>query len=242
MFRFFRKHRSVVMVFMAACIGGLILFGVGGSSFVSTSHDTIFKVNGVKVPQAQYDRTYNQLVRQREAANLPTDQRNQLQSQALNEVIRQEVFAQEAQKYGIEITDQELQMQLMSIPAFQKDGHFDPATYVRVVAQTFSMAPRDFEKEHKKDMAGRQLNSLIATAVNISDEQLTASMDAAVKAEMDPKKRKELQADPEKIRQQIWEKEANFVFGDWLNQLNSTLKVNIVSDAFRKRLGGQPAK
>src|SRR5687768_4082861 len=121
MFRFFRKHRAFVMIFMAACILGLLLFGIGGTSFVATPFDTIMKINGVKISQIQYDRIYNQLMRQREGATTP-EERQQVQSQALNELIRQEVFYQESKKYGIAVTDQELQLQLANIPAFQKDG------------------------------------------------------------------------------------------------------------------------
>jgi predicted thioredoxin/glutaredoxin len=236
MFRFFRKHRSFVMVFLAACIVGLILFGIGGTSLVSTPQDTIMKINGRKVTQMEFDRIYNQLLRQKQGTTTP-EQRQQVQSQALNELIREEVFFQESKKYGIRVPDQELQMQLASIPAFQKDGHFDAATYVRTVTQAFQMSPHEFEKTHKKDIASRQLNQLIASTVNISDDQLKQELEAHLKTETDLKKRKELTEDPEKFRQELQEKEVNLVFADWLNQLNSTLKVNMVSETFRKRLG-----
>lgn len=236
MFRFFRKHRSVVMVFLAACIVGLLLFGIGGNSMVTSPQDTILKINGKKIPQVNFDRLYNQLMRQKEGSTTP-EQRQQIQGQAFQELIRQEVFYQESKKFGIEVTDQILQMQLAGIPAFQKDGKFDAETYVRVLSQAFSMAPRDFEKAHKKDIAARQLNALIATSVHISDAQLGNELTARLKSETNAKKRKELQADPEKLRQELLEKETNLVFGDWLNQLNSTLKISFVSDQFRKRMG-----
>ncbi len=235
MFRFFRKHRSFVMVALAACIVGVILFGIGTPSLTATPQDTVMKVNGQKVTQMDFDRIYNQLIRQRQTATTP-EQRQQIQGQALNELIREEVFFQEAKKYGIQVTDQALQMQLGSIPAFQKDGHFDPATYVRAVNQAFQMTPHDFEKMHKRDIASRQLNQLIASAVNISDEQFQQALEARLKTETDPKVKKEMIDHPEKFRQEIQDKEVNLVFSDWLNQLNSTLKVNMVSDTFRKRL------
>lgn len=229
------------MVFLAACILGLLLFGIGGNALTTSPQDTIIKINGQKVSQIDFDRLYNQMMRQRETSATTQEQRDQIQSQAFQELIRQEVFAQEAKKYGIEIPDQVLQMQLANIPAFQKDGQFDGATYVRVIGQSFNMRPRDFEKTHKKDIAARQLNSLIATSVNVSEDELRTALEARLKIETDAKKRKELQADPEKLRQELKEKQLNLVFGDWLNQLNSTLKINIVSESFRKRMG-QPAQ
>ncbi|MCG3205978.1 MAG: hypothetical protein KCHDKBKB_02704 [Elusimicrobia bacterium] len=221
---------------MAACIVGLLLFGIGGNSLISSPQDTIMKINGAKVTQMQYDRIYNQLMRQTEGTTTP-EQRQQIQSQAFNELIRQEVFFQESKKYGIEISDHELQLQLASIPAFQRDNQFDPSTYVRVLNQGFGMKPRDFEKTHKKDMAGRQLNSLIATAVHIPESQFKEALALRLQTETDKTKRKELETSPEKFRSELIDRETNLVFGDWLNQLNSTLKVNIVSESFRKRMG-----
>src|SRR5690242_12851391 len=99
MFKFLRRHRAFVMVFMAACIAGLLLFGIGGSSLMSSPQDTILKVNGQKVTQVQFDRLYNQLSRQQNVVT--AEQRQQLFGQALNEIIRQEVFYQQSKRYGI---------------------------------------------------------------------------------------------------------------------------------------------
>ncbi len=241
MFRFFRKHRKIVMVSMAACIVGLLLFGIGGNSMVQSSQDTIMKINGKKIAQIDFDRFYNQMMRQRDTTATTPEQRQQIQGQAFQELIRQEVFFQESKKYGISVPDQVLRLQLENIPAFQKEGKFDPETYYRVLFQVFQMGPRDFEKTHKKDIAGRQLNSLIATSVHISDAQLKDALETRLKSDTDAKKKKEIQANPEILRQELLEKETNLVFSDWLNQLNSTLKINIVSETFRQRMG-QPAQ
>lgn len=232
MFKFFRRHRTVVMVSLALCVGGLVLFGVGGTSLMSSPQDTIVKVNGESITQMEFDRLYNQLVRQH-SDGTPT-QRQQMMGQALNELIRQKVFAQEAKRYGIHVTDQELQLQLAAIPAFQKDGHFDPQTYVQVVSQSVGTTVPDFEKMHKKDMAGRKLNQLVATAIHVPDSVVTAELNQRLQVEKDPKKRKELRENPELLRQELEERQINMVFSDWLNQLNSSLKVNIVSDRFQK--------
>jgi parvulin-like peptidyl-prolyl isomerase len=238
MFKSFRRHRTVVMVFMAACIAGLLLFGIGGTSLLSSPQDVIVKVNGKKVTQMQFDRIYHQITRQRTETDPKDNQR--LLGQALNELIRQEVFYQEAKKYGIEVTDQEMQYQLASIPAFQREGQFDPQTYVRVVSQAFGTTPNEFEKDHKKDVAARKLNQLIASAVQISDRVQSLQLEAMIQNEEDPKRKKELKEKPEEFIQELRNREMNLVYSDWLNQLNSGLKVNIVSDRFQKMLSGQP--
>jgi hypothetical protein len=158
-------------------------------------------------------------------------------TQALNEIIRQEVFFQESQKFGIRVSDQQLQMQLAAYPAFQKDGKFDASAYAHMVTQVLGLPIADFEKDQKKDIAGREVNQLVANTIHISDEELQTEMAKRLSAEKDAAKRKELLADPEKVRNDLREKELNLVFSDWLAQLNASLKVTMVSDAFRKQIG-----
>lgn len=234
MFKFLRRHRTFVMTAMAVTIALLIIFGIGGSSFMTSPFDTIIKINGHKVSQVEFDRVFNQIARSHPDA---ATQRQQVMSQTLNEIIRQEVFYQESKKFGIDVSDQQLQLQLQSYPAFQKDGKFDLQTYARMVGQVMGMSPRDFEKNQKKDIAGRNLNQLVAESVQITDQAVAEEMNAQMAAEKDAAKRKEIAANPEKIREDLKNKEMNLVFNDWLTQLNTALKVNIVSDAFRQRLG-----
>lgn len=240
MFKFFRRHNTVVMISLAACTLGLLLFGIGGSSMMSSPQDVIARVNGRKITQLDFDRIYQVMQRQQEKE--PTSaQQQQLTGQAFNEVIRQQVLSDEAKRYGFDVTDDELRIQLAAIPAFQKDGHFDPATYEGVVRRMFGMSPHEFEKSHKKDLIVRKLNLLVASSVQLSDAEFNLYKDAILAQEKDAKARKELESDPVKLRDRIRDHQINLVFNDWLNRLNAQLKVSIVSDTFRQRLGS-PAK
>jgi parvulin-like peptidyl-prolyl isomerase len=239
MFKFFRRHRTLVLVALAACVGGLVLFGAGGSSFMASPQDTIVKVNGRALKADQFDRIYRMMSRQ-QADTSPAAQQ-QLMGQALNEMIRQEVLSDEAKRYGLTVTDEELALQLASIPAFQREGRFDPATYDQVVRRTFGTPPHEFEKNHRKDLLVRKLNLLIASSVQVSDAEVKEQGAAILEAEKDPKVRKELASDAAKMRERVREREINLVFNDWLNRMNSELKVSIVSDRFRQRLGGPAA-
>ena len=243
MFKFFRRHRTVVMVALALCVTGLIIFGVGGSSFMASPQDIAVKVNGHKITMMEFDRVYRAMVRQQQSDPSATQQQ-QFTGQALNEIIRQQVLAEEAKRYGLRVTDDELRLQLASIPAFQRDGHFDPATYEQVVRRTFGIAPAEFEQSHTKDLAVRKLNLLIASAIQITDAEVQLYRDAALASEKDPKAKKDLEGNPEKLRERIREHQVNIVFSDWLNRLNSELKVTNIGEPIRQRLGNpaSPAK
>jgi peptidyl-prolyl cis-trans isomerase D len=238
MFKFFRRHRTVVMIALAACVGGLVLFGVGSSSFMASPQDAIAKVNGKSITGQQFDRVFRAMSLQKPDAT-PAQQK-EMMGQALNEIIREEVLSKEAQRYGLQVTDDELRMQLAAIPAFQKDGQFDEATYRQVVRRMFGEGADEFEKNHRKDLLVRKLNLLIAAGVQVSDAEADASKDAVLAAEKDPKERAKAAANENEIRDRVRDKQVNLVFTDWLAKMNSDLKVTIVSDQFRQRLGGGP--
>jgi peptidyl-prolyl cis-trans isomerase D len=207
------------MVSLALVVAGLALFQVSGSFITNSPHDAIMTVNGEKITQAQFDRLYNQMIKQK--GDLKPDEKQKLMNDLLMEFIRQEVFYQEAKKYGFIVPDQELQFNIASVPAFQKDGHFDQYTYLEMIYRVLGSTPAEFEKDRKKAIAGQKLSQLIASAVL-------------------KKKQKALRDNPDILRQEIRNKEMNLVMSDWLAQLNSSLKVNIVSENFKKRLSGAP--
>jgi peptidyl-prolyl cis-trans isomerase D len=232
MFKFFRKHRTVVLVSLVICAIALPFLQIGSSSLLPSANDVVVKVNGRKVTQGQFDKLYNQAVRQRPAST--PEQKQQVMREVLDELVRREVFAQEADKYGISVSDQEMQLQLASIPAFQKEGRFDPQTYMQVVYQSFGTTPKEFEKGFRKELQARKLNQLIGGSVFITDEAFAAAPPPPA-----PKDKKDKPMTPESYREELRSKELNLVYRDWLNYLNSNLKVNIVSDRFRDRMAGK---
>ena len=237
MFRFLRKHRKILFVSLAACIIGMLFFGIGTNVITHSPYDAVIKVNGHKISQADFDRAYNQMVKQK--SDVKPEERQQVISQTMNELIREEVFDQESKKYGIFVSDQELQMQLLGTPAFAKNGKFDPQTYFQTLHQVFDMTPKEYEKIRKKDLAGRKVNILIASAIQVSDSELTDEIERRLAKETDQKVRKELRENPEGVRDELKNHELNLVFQDWLNNINSNLKVEIVSANFKNRLAGK---
>ena len=247
MFKFFRKHRIVVFVSLAFVLLVLPFFGVGTSFLQSSPQDVILKINGEKVLQGQFDRLIDQINRQ--DPDMSPEKKVQVRGQAMNELIRLTVYDQEARNYGIRVSDQELRFQLENTPAFQKDGKFDGATYLQTLRQIGNVSPEEFEALRKKDIAASKLNQLISSSVHISDADLQEAVQNRMAIETDPKLKKEWRDDPEKLRDTIRNEELNWVYQDWLGQINSRLKVNIVSDKFRQSLSmpaqpapGQPAQ
>jgi hypothetical protein len=240
--KFFRKHRTFVFVFLAAIMVSLPFFGVGTNYLFSSPQDVVMQVNGAKVRRADYDRLLNQILKSK--PDMKPEQKQQARAQAMNELIRLIVYDQEAAKYGLHVSDQELRAQIEHTPAFQKDGKFDPSTYVNTLTNLADTTPEEFEAFRKKDMAAFKLNQLVASAAGVSDADVQEAMNNRMAVETDPKKKKEWKENPESLRAEIRGQQVNWLFQDWLGSINSTLKVKITSDEFRKSLEGpaqQPA-
>jgi parvulin-like peptidyl-prolyl isomerase len=219
---------------MAFCILGLLLFGIGGGSLAPSPTDAIFKVNGTKIAQVDFDRLYRQASRQRPTST--PEESKKLEGEVIQELIRTEVFYQEAKKYGLQVPDQDLQLHLSNYPAFQKEGKFDGQTYAQTVTQVLGMPLTDFEKARRKDIAAQKLTALINASVHVPDTMVKAALQNRLAIETDKKKKKELQENPEIVREELRNREANQVFADWLGQVNAALRVEPVSEAMKKRL------
>lgn len=236
MFKFLRKHQKLVFICLGLVVVALPFFGVGGMAIFSPK-DAVAKVNGKKITQRQYDQIYQNIVRQKEDLN--PEQKKQLEVEALQELVRQEVMYQEAQKYGIVVPDQEILLQIVNTPAFQKNGRFDPQVYSQTVFQVFHMTLEEFEEMRRKEIAGVKINQLIYSAVHIGDEMVQAGLANRINIETDSKKRKEMRENPEIFREELRQKEMSKVFNDWLAQLNRNLRVEIISSALKARLSGR---
>ncbi len=235
MFKFLRKHQTFLFATLAVIIFALPFFGLGGMAFFSAK-DRIATLNGKKITQRQFDQIYQNLLRQKESLN--ADQQKQLFQEALQELIQQEAFYQEAQKYGITVPDQEIQLQILNTPSFQREGKFDYGTYARTVTQVFRMSPEEFEEIRRRDSAGMQLRQLIISSVHISHDVVQAGLPNRIAIETDAKKKKELQNNPDVFREELRQKEIGKVFNDWLAQMNRTLKFD-PSPSLRAQLAGK---
>lgn len=128
----------------------------------------VAKVNDATIEQDAFRRSFDdhrQQMRQMlgdryDAAQFDTPETKR---QVLEGLIDREVLKQAAAKYGIVITAEQLQKEIMAFGAFQVDGVFDPAQYRAVLANA-QMTPRMFEQRMYEDMLVRMLPQQIGSS------------------------------------------------------------------------------
>ncbi len=219
-FELLRKNRqNIFIITVVGFIGGIFL-GFGGYLRYSTVVDTVAVVNGVKIPLQRFNRQVNLAIdNYRNQGNEITDETiRSIKQQVLRDLIQEEVFWQEAKKYGITVSDQEVYYDIMRIPAFQKDGRFDRETYYRTLILRLRTTPKEFEESRRKRIAMFKLREFVISGVKLSPLEVRSYYQIH-----QPKNEEEKQ----KLYQQLLEEKQAAVLEEWYKQINNNLKVKI---------------
>ena len=92
-----------------------------------------------------------------------------LRQRALDNLIDRAVLADQAQKLGIEIGDDELRDVIVGNPGFQRDGRFDKEAYVRALRYS-QLTPADYEESRRRDLAIQRLQQVVQDGVSVSED------------------------------------------------------------------------
>ncbi len=94
-----------------------------------------------------------------------------LKEKAVKDLINRVLLLQEAQRLGLKVTAEELQASIHDIQAFQKDGVFDKATYLRAL-QRARLTAKEFEANQRQMLLLNKLQGLVVSSVKVSDQEV----------------------------------------------------------------------
>ncbi|NKN32212.1 SurA N-terminal domain-containing protein [Marichromatium bheemlicum] len=134
----------------------------GIQSYLGISGETVTAtVNGIEITERDLDRRVQQTrmeLRERlgaaydPAAFATADLRRMVREEMIREVLLVEV----AQRLGLRVSDQELKLRILSEPAFQHDGRFDNEAFQRLL-QLQGLSERQFVEQLRQQLTGTQL-------------------------------------------------------------------------------------
>ncbi len=158
MFDFVQKNQ----IFIKILLGGIALtfvgFGVGTYSGVSDS--TVAKVDGEKIDRTELEKA----LRSQNADP-------QTQRAVLEQMIGERLLARQATRLNLTATDEAVRRKVLTMPAFQKDGHFDPKQY-EAVLNSNGYQPANFESQMRRDLSVQALLQPLAESAVVSTTQL----------------------------------------------------------------------
>ena len=171
-----RKHaKSWLIKFLIGMIAVVFIFYFG-YSFHSREGLKVASVNGEPVSGLEYQKAYRNLLErlQKEYAHAWNDnlvQAFDLKNKALESIINQKLMSQEAKKIGLDVTEKEIQEEILAFPAFQFRGHFDESRY-RSLLQQNRMKAEDFEMGVAQDLLDRKLGQLLTSFSPVTAQEV----------------------------------------------------------------------
>jgi peptidyl-prolyl cis-trans isomerase D len=171
-----RRHaKSWLIKFMIGMIAVVFIFYFG-YPLISRQGAKIAYVNGEPISGLEYDKVYRNLLEglQRDYKSAWSENLIQvfdLKNRALQNLIDQKLVSQEARRIGLDVTEEEIQNEIINYPAFQFRGRFDENRY-RAVLDNNRMKPEDFEAGIAQELLQRKLRQFLMTFLPVTDQEV----------------------------------------------------------------------
>lgn len=172
-----KRSKSWITKFIFGAIIIVFVFW-GGSAYWSKEANKVAKVDRYIITQQQYARAYSDTLRMYQArlGNALTPEvleRLNLKETVLDQMINDYILNQEAERLGVEVSDEELQEAIKTNPAFQHNGQFDLSSYKRLL-QYQRMTPAEFEQQQRQALFHQRVYALITEGVVVSPQEVEA--------------------------------------------------------------------
>jgi peptidyl-prolyl cis-trans isomerase D len=146
-----------------------------------SSNAVVASVDGRDITAGKFQRVYLQQLQQyRNAYGGNMDERLLKQlgidQRILQSLIEEEAALVEAGKLGIRASDQEVRARILSLPAFQENGHFVGDTRYRQILQSANppLRPDEFEEQVRRQVISEKLRGALTDWIVVSDADVEA--------------------------------------------------------------------
>ena len=167
--------KSILWFIVIDFIGTIFYsWGMGGAS--SSSGGVVATVNGTKISQAEYERTFNNLINfyREQFQNQFSEeliQKLDLKTQALDALIQKKILLAKADELDIQVGDAEVVNLLKTITAFQKNNKFNNEAYENYL-KFKRLTKLEFEEKQRESLLLEKIRNLIAANVKVSPNEL----------------------------------------------------------------------
>lgn len=220
MINFLIKHK--VKIFLITIIGFFAGTFVGFGSYLfsdRSSIDTVAVVNGTEIPYRVYYSLYNNAINMHRQSNQEMTEATAktIQANILQSLVKDELIYQQAEKYGVVVSNEELANDIQHFPFFVNDkGFFDSRIYFAFL-NNIRLSPKDFEEYRRKQLISRKVQVLIASAIsNVSEAEINYSKDIYKTSD----------------KNAILQQKNSEILNDWFNQIlkNSKIKFTMLKE------------
>src|SRR5215470_16194477 len=178
-----RRHKvwlqwSLVLVVLAFIVAYIPSF-VRGTGTDASSGDTIATVDGRDITSGEFRRTYQaqlQAYRSAYGGQMSDQLLKQLgiEQQILQQMVDEQASMAEAERLGIQVSDDEVRRRIFAFPAFQENGHFiGDQRYQQILrAQRPPLSPTEFEDGVRKTLRIEKLRDTLTSWLQVPEKEL----------------------------------------------------------------------
>ncbi|ASQ46813.1 SurA N-terminal domain-containing protein [Legionella clemsonensis] len=150
-----------------------VTFTLFGVDYYMQSHQVsngVVEVNGQSISAQAFEVNYRRARQQRDAAQMTAATEKALKKEVLEDMILNEVSVQAARANGFEVSVEQANAAILSIPQFQEDGHFSAERYQQALSGAM-FTPESFQKEVRQGMLlNQQRFAFIGSAFALPNE------------------------------------------------------------------------
>ena len=183
MFDFFRRHtRTLQFLLVLLVFPSFVFFGIQGySRFSGTDQQSIAKVDGQPITQAEFDAALRERIdrarRQMPTLDAKLFETPEMRSMALDGVIRDRLMLVAAEKMHLVTTDDRLERLFKSDPEFASLRNADGSVNRDTLA-AIGMSSEQFAERLRQDISRRQVMQALTGSVFAPAAAASAALDA----------------------------------------------------------------
>lgn len=232
MISFLRKHqKSIFYAVLAVFLSGIFV-GLGGYWFTNRDMDgVVARVGEKKITETRFVARVNQyadLLRSR-GTELNDENIKRLRREIANDMVVEEILADQAEQLGLVVSDAELARDIQSTPAFQRDGRFEQEAYFTQVRQLFRQTPQEYEAHRRRAILAARAKQLVFRMAKVSPREVEEAYRAEKKGRM-----KDFEKDKAAFAARLQQQRALDLINHWLRQVGPTADPQI----FQERVDG----
>ena len=231
MLALFRKKRRglkwILWVVILALGAGMVLLFVDSPGGVqgTIGAQNVASVDGRTITALTFRRSYQRLYEAyREAYKLDEQDPDLVRRLGLGQRARDQLIAQyailaEAERMGIEATEEEVRERIARLPSFQENGRFKLARYQDVL-RINNFTPEEFEGDIRRTIAGEKLLNVLADGIvvlpeAVKQEFLDRNQEVKVRyVAFDPAKRRQASVEEKKLRKYFDDNKESYRLGE----------------------------
>ena len=172
------KSLKIFLWLVIAAFIGTIFFvwGQGNSQGRARSQNAVAWVNGTPISYTSFENNFRNIYgfyKQVYGDNLtPQMMENlQLEQVALSQLTQNTLLAQEAERYDLTVSDEELVQAIHDMSQFQTNGRFDPSRYTTTLERS-RLNTQDFEAQIEQSLLVEKVKHVIQQSARISDQEV----------------------------------------------------------------------